>query len=288
MLPNDATTVAALFGTWRAGGVYTPLNPAPRTPSLPAQLEILRPVAVITTPDLAHRFSTVRGYPSSPAPDLRWAAHPSRQADASDRRATTPMSRCCSSPPAPPERPNRYRCVHTTVLDLIDRLLAKLRGAKAAASQAESRAPMPNLVPLSLSLWAGIYQVLFAFRAGSGVVLMDRFSPADFADLVAQTSAALDRAAAGRADDGAARRVGDRPVAAEDRAIDHRSPVAGAGRRFRDKFGVHRAQLLRPDRTRRRGRRLVRRRCPRVRRVQARFRRPTTARHRRRRSPTTR
>ena len=27
MLPNDATTIAALFGTWRAGGVYTPLNP---------------------------------------------------------------------------------------------------------------------------------------------------------------------------------------------------------------------------------------------------------------------
>ena len=45
---------------------------------------------------------------------------------------------------------------------------------------------MPNLVPLSLSLWAGIYQVLFAFRAGSGVVLMDRFAPADFAALVTQ------------------------------------------------------------------------------------------------------
>ena len=53
---------------------------------------------------------------------------------------------------------------------------------------------MPNLVPLSLSLWAGIYQVLFAFRAGSGVVLMDRFSPADFAALVKQTSAAVHRA----------------------------------------------------------------------------------------------
>ena len=72
---------------------------------------------------------------------------------------------------------------HATVLDLIDRLLAKLRGAKPAAAKA-NRAPMPNLVPLSLSLWAGIYQVLFAFRAGSGVVLMDRFAAADFAALV--------------------------------------------------------------------------------------------------------
>ena len=72
---------------------------------------------------------------------------------------------------------------HATVLDLIDRLLSKLRGAK-SSSAAPNRPPMPNLVPLSLSLWAGIYQVLFAFRAGSGVVLMDRFSPTDFAALV--------------------------------------------------------------------------------------------------------
>ncbi len=97
---------------------------------------------------------------------------------------------------------------------------------------------MPNLVPLSLSLWAGIYQVLFAFRAGSGVVLMDRFSPADFAALVGRHQLAVYRAAAGRADDGSARRIGDRPLAAEDRAVHHRSPVASAGTRFRDKFGV--------------------------------------------------
>ena len=27
MLPNDADVVAALFGVWRLGGVYVPLNP---------------------------------------------------------------------------------------------------------------------------------------------------------------------------------------------------------------------------------------------------------------------
>ena len=43
---------------------------------------------------------------------------------------------------------------------------------------------MPNLVPVSLSLWAGIYQVLFAFRIGAPVVLMERFEPAEFARLV--------------------------------------------------------------------------------------------------------
>ena len=43
---------------------------------------------------------------------------------------------------------------------------------------------MPNLVPVSLSLWAGIYQVLFAFRLGAPVVLMERFEPREFARLV--------------------------------------------------------------------------------------------------------
>ena len=58
MLPNDAITIAALFGTWRAGGVYTPLNPRAADAELITQLDTLRPVAVITTPDLADRFST--------------------------------------------------------------------------------------------------------------------------------------------------------------------------------------------------------------------------------------
>jgi long-chain acyl-CoA synthetase len=37
-----------------------------------------------------------------------------------------------------------------------------------------------------LSLWAGIYQVLFAFRLGAPVVLMDRFEPVEFARLVSE------------------------------------------------------------------------------------------------------
>ena len=89
---------------------------------------------------------------------------------------------------------------------------------------------MPNLVPLSLSLWAGIYQVLFAFRAGSGVVLMDRFSPADFAALVARhqlRSTVLPPAALTML-------LHDETVTdlspLQHRAIDHCSPVARASR----------------------------------------------------------
>ena len=182
MLPNDATTVAALFGTWKSGGVYTPLNPRAADAELVAQLATLRPVAVITTPDLAQRFSS-SALPVIEGAGLSFRATPGhppedpRQYDA-DVALLQFTSGTTGAPKPVPLR-------HATVLDLIDRLLDKLRGKKSGEPKTD-RAPMPNLVPLSLSLWAGIYQVLFAFRAGSGVVLMDRFCAPEFAALVAR------------------------------------------------------------------------------------------------------
>jgi acyl-CoA synthetase (AMP-forming)/AMP-acid ligase II len=45
---------------------------------------------------------------------------------------------------------------------------------------------MPNLIPVSMSLWAGLYNVLFAFSIGAPVVVMDGFDPKTFAGLVAR------------------------------------------------------------------------------------------------------
>lgn len=181
MLPNDATTIAALFGTWLAGGVYTPLNPRAADAEVATQLETLRPTAIITTPALAQRLSGFH-LPLITGQALMWetAASSDHPADARCFDDDVALLQFTSGTTGPP-KPVPLR--HTTVLDLIDRLLAKLRGTKPIGDKPK-RPPMPNLVPLSLSLWAGIYQVLFAFRAGSGVVLMDRFSPSDFAALV--------------------------------------------------------------------------------------------------------
>ncbi len=49
-----------------------------------------------------------------------------------------------------------------------------------------TRRPTPNLVPVALALNAGIYNVLFGLRAGAEVVVMDRFEPRPFAELVAR------------------------------------------------------------------------------------------------------
>nr|WP_268967476.1 AMP-binding protein [Mycolicibacter hiberniae] len=170
-------------------------------------------------------------------------------------------------PTAPPERPQYDADVallqftsgttgkpkpvprHATVLDLIDRLLSKLRGNSNAPRA--KRAPMPNLVPLSLSLWAGIYQVLFAFRAGSGVVLMERFTPRDFAMLVKRHRLRSTVLPPTCVDHGAARDDGDRPVTTDDRAIGHR-PLSRSTPRPSATSSGRGAQLLRSDRTRRR------------------------------------
>ncbi|OAN36836.1 class I adenylate-forming enzyme family protein [Mycolicibacterium iranicum] len=235
MLPNDSRTIAALFGTWRAGGVYTPLNPRAADTEVASQIATLRPVAVITTPTLAQRFSEC-GLPVITGDARQWrlaitGSGPEKPRLYDDDVALLQFTSGTTGAPKPvPLR-------HATVLDLIDRLLAKLRGAK-RDKDSPRRTPMPNLVPLSLSLWAGIYQVLFAFRAGSGVVLMDRFSPSDFAALVKRhqlRSTVLPPAALSMVlhDDA----VTDLSPLKIVRSITAPlSPVQAA--RFRDKFGV--------------------------------------------------
>jgi acyl-coenzyme A synthetase/AMP-(fatty) acid ligase len=43
---------------------------------------------------------------------------------------------------------------------------------------------MPNLIPVSMALNAGIYNAMFGLRAGAALVMMDRFRPETFAELV--------------------------------------------------------------------------------------------------------
>jgi acyl-coenzyme A synthetase/AMP-(fatty) acid ligase len=97
---------------------------------------------------------------------------------------------------------------------------------------------MPNLIPVSLGLWNGIYQVLFAFRTGAPVVLMDRFDAAEFAALVRRfeiRSTVLPPAAMVMlADD---ERIADLAPLKYVRSIS--APLSPLqARRFRDRFGI--------------------------------------------------
>lgn len=173
MLGNRAETVAALFGVWALGAVYVPVNPRLTDPEITKLVEAVDPAAIVTTGSSAARFpqlamthaagfeiGVTRGPARTYGPDVA-------------------LVQTTSGTTGPP-RPVPLR--HSQILALLDGVLTTV-GSGAAA---EKRAPMPNLVPVSLSLWAGIYTVCFAFRVGAPVVLMDHFDPIELARLVGE------------------------------------------------------------------------------------------------------
>jgi len=130
--------------------------------------------------------------------------------------------------------PKPVPLLHARVLEGIDQVLGTLRAKPAGGS----KPPMPNLIPVSLGLWNGIYQVLFAFRTGAPVVLMDRFATGDFADLVrrfAIRSTVLPPAAMVMLSDDEA--IADLAPLKYVRSIS--APLSPLqARRFRDRFGI--------------------------------------------------
>ena len=153
-LPNSPEVVTTMVGVWLAGGVYVPVNP--RDPDVGAVLEATRPAAVVHPGGMERRAGAVT-YPDDVA-FVMWTS------------GTT-------------GRPKPIHHTHTAYVELLDRVLGPLRGGGGGGERAGKR-PAPNLIPVPMALNAGLYNSLFGLRAGAALVIMDRFEPHQFAELV--------------------------------------------------------------------------------------------------------
>jgi long-chain acyl-CoA synthetase len=168
-LPSGPGLVAAMFGTWLAGAVFVPVNIRQPDKEVEHVLQSMRPAAYLA------------------------ADHLALLPDPMDHGGDVAFVTWTSGTTGPPRA---ILQTHGGYLELLDRVLAPLRAGAPTAAGAHTAAgaptaptasrddPMPNLVPVSVALNAGIYNVLFGLRAGAAIVLMEEFSTTSFAELV--------------------------------------------------------------------------------------------------------
>lgn len=156
MLPNTAEVIATLFGVWRAGAVYMPINPRSAPNEVQRLLHAVRPALLVSENGI------------EPVDTTRPEHYPSDV-------ALIQMTSGTTGPPKP------VLLKYETVLGLMNKVVGSLRGGGTP-----KRSSTPNLIPVSLSLWAGIYNTCFAFLVGAPVVLMPQFETRAFAELVAR------------------------------------------------------------------------------------------------------
>ncbi len=150
---NAPGMAAGMFGAWLAGCVFVPINSRQPPPEVARLLEVIHPGAFLGGDGL-----TALGNPASFDVDVAFVTWTS---------GTT-------GPPKP------ILHTHSGYREILERVLSSIRKGQT------TERPSPNLIPVSLALNAGIYNLLFGLMAGAAVVLMERFVAADFATLVAR------------------------------------------------------------------------------------------------------
>jgi long-chain acyl-CoA synthetase len=166
-LPNGPAVITTMVAVWLAGGVFVPVNPRSPDAEVERVLAATDAAAIVSAGDRGVAVITSRESTRRYEPGVAFVVWTS---------GTTGT-------------PKAILHTHEAYLELLDRVLAPLRGpattdAAATSAAPPKRTPSPNLIPVSLALNAGIYNALFGLRAGAALVIMDRFEPREFAELV--------------------------------------------------------------------------------------------------------
>src|SRR5829696_4086190 len=206
-LPNSPEMVTAMFGVWLADAVFVPVNW--RAPDAEAERMLTTVEAAAFVRPEGTRALDGTGKCDPDAAFVQWTSGTTGDAKA-------------------------ILHTHAAYLELLDRVLDELRPAPAG----RDGPPTPNLIPVSLALNAGIYNVLFGLRAGAAIVIMERFETDAFAELVRRfgiRSTVLPPAAITMLTDD--QTIGDLAPLRYVRSITAPLPPVEA-RRFADRFGV--------------------------------------------------
>jgi long-chain acyl-CoA synthetase len=179
LLPNHPHSVAAIFAVWAAGGVYVPLNPRAPRGELEASVSNLHLAAVIGRTEALEQNPEVFG--DAVRVSLGdWEVSGAIQNDVKTHAVDVALILSTSGTTGAP-KPVVLK--HAAWADGIEAILRKLNPAR-AESPASASSENVNIIPFSLSLGAGIYNVCFSLRAGRAIALMDQFRPGEFAQLV--------------------------------------------------------------------------------------------------------
>jgi acyl-CoA synthetase (AMP-forming)/AMP-acid ligase II len=198
------SAIIVMFAIWRAGAVYAPVNnrfTADEVASLVTEAGL---ALLVGTPDdlaahpvpartLEYEWETGNAVAGDTG---RPAALPAPEGDPRESPKITtyaPDVAVISRTSGTTGKPKAVLLRHRGTTDAIDASLVKLRGRAGGPAPSDAArttdtggpvTPRLNLIPVSLALWGAVWNTLFSFRAGFGVVLLDTFSTEKFARLV--------------------------------------------------------------------------------------------------------
>jgi acyl-CoA synthetase (AMP-forming)/AMP-acid ligase II len=179
LVPPGPASLVVMFAVWRLGAVYVPINgrfPAAEVATFVEQTPV---AAVVGSPAELARIDLPVGLVEHDFETASSRVHVPARGDGHRFGSDIALVLRTSGTTGPPKA---VLLRHTGTLTALDASLAKLRRRQGGAPA--GRARRMNLIPVSLALWAGIFNSLFSLRAGFGLVLLDRFTPAGFASAV--------------------------------------------------------------------------------------------------------
>jgi long-chain acyl-CoA synthetase len=169
IVTSSADAIAAMFAVWSVDAVYVPINGRQATAEVIAVVQAVQPAVVIGTADDLDRAGVDSGCVEITQP-LTWQVR-----GVADRSATQ-----LGSDVALVMWTSGTTGASKAVLLRHDGTIEALRTVAQRLGHANKpvfREPTPNLIPVSLALWAGVYNVLFAMSVGAQIVLLPKFTP---------------------------------------------------------------------------------------------------------------